>query len=77
MVELDNGLRFLANFRYNIKSDISANPVGDDISKFTDISNGSEESFDSKCDQTMVGIVQESGANDSMKAMKSTCFFAQ
>ena len=42
MLELDNGIRFVTNFRYNHKSDA-------DVLK--------DESYESDCSQTMVGIV--------------------
>ena len=57
LVELDNGMRFLANFRYDVKQTIKANPLDGNISSLSSLSTGSEESFDSSCDQTMVGIV--------------------
>jgi hypothetical protein len=56
-VELNNGLRFVTNFRYNILESISKNPVKDGADAFSEIKAGSYSSFDSKCDQTMVGFV--------------------
>lgn len=63
LVELDNGKRFITNFRYNLKKATLENPLGGDISKLADLSTGSEEAFDSACDQTMVGYVQEDYTN--------------
>ena len=54
MVELDNGLKFVTNFRYNFKA---GDPKTADKSKFSEIKAGSYELFDSKCDETMVGHV--------------------
>jgi hypothetical protein len=56
-VELENGLRFLANFKYNIKGSISHNPQRDGGSQFADVKTGDYGKFDSQCDQTMVGFV--------------------
>ena len=58
-VELENGDRFLANFRYNAKSSFSADPVHDEKLKMVDIHSGDYGSFDSNCDQTMIGLVQK------------------
>jgi len=82
LVELDNGKRFLSNFRYNIKDSYLANPLGGDITKLSDLSTGSEEAFDSDCSQTMVGYVQNDFTNsmkssESMKSFSATCFHGQ
>lgn len=58
------------------------NPIGGDLSKLSDLTTGSEEAFDSACDQTMVGYVQEDYTNsknsqESMKNFHATCFFGQ
>lgn len=49
-IELENGLRFLANFRYSLKSDISKDPLSEDESKFTDLKTGDYGKFNSECD---------------------------
>jgi len=46
VVELDNGMRFISNFRYNIKAAIDIN----DKEQLKQISSGSEDFFDSQCD---------------------------
>lgn len=57
-IELDNGLRFLANFKYSIKKETSSNPVKDGADKFESVKTGDYGKFDSQCDKTMVGFVQ-------------------
>ena len=48
LVELDNGVRFVSNFRYNVKKNVTPNPLKEnDLSKFSQLTTGSEESFDS------------------------------
>ena len=49
-IELDNGLRFLNNFKYTIKEDISKNPLLDGASKFINFKTGDYKYFDSHCD---------------------------
>jgi hypothetical protein len=49
-IELENGLRFLANFRYSIKDSISKSLQSDDISKFADLKTGDYGKFNSECD---------------------------
>ena len=74
VVELDNGLRFVANFRYNIKEEICEDPINKFTNKLALIDTSHEEAFHSVCNQTMVGIVQDSNSNDGMKNFKATCF---
>lgn len=69
VVELDNGLRFITNFRYNHKKAQSAAQV-----------EGSGEKPSAQCNQTMVGIVQHiPGANgssaDGMRNFSAQCFY--
>jgi hypothetical protein len=61
-IQLDNGMRFVTNFRYNLKEDVSSDPQNDDVEKFksliTKAGHASFKYFDFKCDETMVGNVQ-------------------
>lgn len=34
LVELENGMRFISNFRYNVKESLSQDPLNGDISAF-------------------------------------------
>ncbi len=56
-IELENGLRFLANFKYTIKPNISSDPINDGYNKFVQVKSGDYGKFDSQCDKTMVGFV--------------------
>ena len=47
LVELESGMKFVTNFRYNFKG---GNPETMDSSKFTGIDVGSYDKFDSQCD---------------------------
>ena len=76
-VELDNGMRFISNFRYNIKDKFTKDPVADGYMKFSEIKAGDYDSFDSRCDQSMVGFVQQVGGNGSMKNHNVQCFYAE
>jgi hypothetical protein len=77
-VELENGMRFLANYRYNIKPSISKDPFVDarlnGISQFTAIESGDYDKFDSQCGKTMIGFVQNmpsvTGVSHSLAAHK-------
>ena len=57
MIELENGLRFLANFKYTMKPEVSKNPNSEGALKFAEIKSGDYNKFDSHCDKTMVGFV--------------------
>jgi len=62
IVELDNGTRFLSNFRYNIKDTITKDPLSEagsnGITKFATIESGDQDKFDSQCNESMVGFIQ-------------------
>ena len=51
IIELDNGIRFLSNFRYNMKPEISKDVVkeanANGILKFATIESGDQDKFDS------------------------------
>jgi hypothetical protein len=48
-IELDNGMRFVTNFRYNVKDSISTNPPADGESAFVGLKAGDYDSFDTDC----------------------------
>jgi hypothetical protein len=48
-VELNNGMRFITNMRYNVMDNISKDPIKDGVEAFSQIKAGSYASFDSKC----------------------------
>jgi hypothetical protein len=60
-IELENGLRFIANLRYNIKPEVSEDPVKQafkqGLSSFGKIESGDYDKFNSKCTETMVGFI--------------------
>ena len=79
-VELENGLRFLTNFKYTVKSDVSPKPSQELFQKFETLKTGDYNKFDSKCDQTMVGFVQNiptvTNTSYSMSQHNVQCFYA-
>jgi len=77
-VELENGMRFITNFRYNIKPEISQDPFKDGASTFEGTQTGDYASFNSNCSETMVGFVQQvHGNGSSMKNHKAQCFYGK
>ena len=57
-VELDDGTRFVTNFRYDVKPDLSTDAVAEGYDHFTTgFGTGDYASFDSVCGKTMVGFV--------------------
>lgn len=57
-IELNNGLRFLANFKYTVKPEISKDPIKDGSDEFQALKAGDYNKFDTHCDRTMIGFVQ-------------------
>lgn len=80
-IELDNGIRFVSNFKYSVDPHISALPQKDSLEKFEDIKTGDYNKFDSQCDKTMVGFVQAiphlSKEKYGLADHKIQCFFAE
>lgn len=79
-IELDNGMRFLANFKYSLKPTISADPAKEtDFKKLDDLKTGDYAKFNSECDKTMIGFVQnipeKSSEVYSMTNHKISCFY--
>ena len=80
-MELQNGQRFVANFRYNAKPTLTTDPEGEAKRlEMVEIHSGDYGSFDSNCGQTMVGFVQSipsmGGSEGSMTNHKIQCFHA-
>jgi hypothetical protein len=44
-VELDNGVRFLTNFRYDVKAEISTDPTKDGATEFSQLKTGDYNKF--------------------------------
>lgn len=58
-VELDDGTRFITNFRYDVKPELSVDAIGEGYDHFAQgFGTGDYASFDSVCNKTMVGFVQ-------------------
>jgi hypothetical protein len=77
-VELENGMRFAANFKYNIIPELSKDPLADGGNKFEGTQTGDYNSFNSECNKSMVGFVQQVGGDklSSMKTHHTQCFYA-
>lgn len=80
-IELENGYRFLANFKYTIKDDISKNPLKDGSDRFETVKTGDYGKFDSQCDKTMVGFMQSIPTQTKKKFSISqhnvVCFYGE
>ena len=84
-VELDNGQRFISNFKYTLKDDVSADPFGEakknGILKFATIETSDYDKFKSECNGSMVGFVQNipdiTGKQQTMSQHQATCFIAE
>ena len=44
-VELENGVRFLTNFRYNLKPEVSKDPISDGAEAFSSIKTSDYDTF--------------------------------
>lgn len=80
-VELENGMRFLANFKYSLKDKISKDPIEDGADEFASLTTGDYQKFDTACDKTMVGFVQSiprlSQETYTMNQHKISCFWGE
>ena len=84
-IELESGHRFITNLRYNLKQDISQDPLvtaqKEGTGPFEALETGDYEKFDSDCTRTMVGFVQNipkiTGQQGGMKSHRVQCFHGQ
>mmetsp|Transcript_33023 Transcript_33023/g.50598 ORF Transcript_33023/g.50598 Transcript_33023/m.50598 type:complete len:171 (-) Transcript_33023:1257-1769(-) len=84
-IELDNGMRFIVNFRYNLKPSVSKDPFVDasqqGVAGFGQIESGDYDKFNSDCSDTMVGFVQNvpatTGQSFSMSNHQVQCFYGK
>jgi hypothetical protein len=71
----------LANFKYTVKPTISKDPTSDGADEFLSLKTGDYNKFDSHCDKTMVGFVQDipkiKNEKHSMAQHKVTCFWGE
>jgi hypothetical protein len=74
-IQLENGLRFLANFRYSLK-DYTLNVQ---FAQMASLKTGDYGKFNSECDKSMIGFVQTipsvSSEVYSLTNHKIQCFF--
>lgn len=76
MVELENGLRFITNFRYNVKESVAPSLTDMTFEQMDMLKSGEQKLFDSICDQTMVGsVLLMDNAKDDMKNFRAQCFY--
>lgn len=78
LVELDD-LRFLANFRYEIRKNVTTDPLKTDFKKMArlvqEVDDQAKGQFDSVCNQTMVGFVQNTSRPGTLQKHPVTCFY--
>jgi hypothetical protein len=59
----------MTNFRYELKQNVTKDPLGKDVNYkkiAKSIEKESKENFDSVCDSTMVGFVQQTSKPQTM-----------
>lgn len=79
LVELENDLRFIANFRYDIKKNVTTDPLKADFKKMAklvqEVDDQAKGQFDSVCNKTMVGFVQNKSKPGTLQKHPVTCFY--
>ena len=56
-VELENGKRFLANWRYSLKEYVQAAPMKNGAKSISDVQIDDYDKFYSECDRSMIGFI--------------------
>jgi hypothetical protein len=68
-INLENGMRFVANFKYSIKPNITKAPLSlvqtEQASELWDLKTSDYFKFNSECDKTMIGFVQSNPEKSS------------
>ena len=71
VVQLDSGLRFISNFKYNIQSGVNGVKEGPAYEQpynlFERIRDHDFDRFNQHCDKTMIGFVQQANDKQSMQ----------
>ena len=75
IVELENDLRFIGTFRYQIKKNVTNNATKL-AAAFTDVDDFMKAQFNSVCNQTMVGFVQNTTHQSTYKKHRIQCLYA-
>ena len=74
-VELDNGQRFITNYRYALKEYVSSEFMDKGARDIKDVQTDDYDKFYSLCDRTMVGFVQDKQSRSSLADHHVTCFY--
>ena len=75
-VELNNGLRFITNYRYSVKEYVSSDPLKDKaLAQNTELDTDDYDKFNSQCDRTMIGFVQNKEGGGSFSKHHIECFY--
>lgn len=75
-VELDNGQRFIANYRYSVKEYVISDPLKSGAKAIKNVETDDYDKFYSQCDRTMVGFIQNKDSRSTMKEHNVDCFYA-
>ena len=80
-MELDTGVSFLANFKYELNANITPEPIKLNHTAFAKLEiylkDQQKKAFTSICNETMVGFVQNSNHSGSMEKHNIQCFYAE
>lgn len=81
IVSLENGLKFIANFRYNVKQSITKdpmNPTEEETKEFNrDFEATKTENYVTDCTQTMPGFVQDTKTHSTIRKHRIQCFYGK
>ena len=75
-VELENGKRFLANWRYSLKEYVQSEPFRTGARGISDVQIDDYDKFYSQCDRTMIGFIQDMSTPSTMTDHNVACFYA-
>lgn len=75
-VELENGKRFLTNWRYSLKEYVQSDPIQSGAKGISDVQIDDYDKFYSACDRTMIGVIHDKGRPSSMAEHHIECFYA-
>ena len=76
-VELENGQRFLSNYKYALKPYVSSDPLAMGAQRIAqqNVQTDDYDKFYSLCDRTMVGFVQDTNSGSSLSQHHIECFY--
>lgn len=73
---MENGKRFLTNWRYSLKEYVQSEPAKTGARGIADVQIDDYDKFYSQCDRTMIGFIHDKNSPSTLTEHNLECFYA-